>query len=185
MRQNRVLSFMAAIPALILSACTQTTTEARHLPELKTVPKVEISRYLGKWYEIASFPQWFQKDCAATTATYSLRPDGQIDVLNACRKGGLEGPPDQAHGRAYAVDETATKLKVTFFWPFYGDYWVIDLAPDYSYAVVGHPSRDYLWILSRTPTLDQATYGGIVTRLTGQGYDLARLSRTAQNPVGP
>lgn len=181
----RISRFAAALPILLTAACTQTTTAARHLPELKTVPKVEISRYLGTWYEIASFPQWFQKDCAATTATYTLRPDGQIDVLNACRKGGLDGPPEQARGRAYAVDETATKLKVTFFWPFYGDYWVIDLAPDYSYAVVGHPSRDYLWILSRTPRLDQATYDGILTRLTGQGYDLSRLNRTAQNPIGP
>lgn len=177
MRLNR---FLAAIPALLLATCTASTTDRNHLPELQTVPKVEMSRYLGTWYEIASFPQWFQKGCAATTATYSLRPDGQIDVLNACRKGGLDGLEDRAHGRAYALDASNTKLKVTFFWPFYGDYWVIDLADDYSYAVVGHPSRDYLWILSRQSHMDPATYKTILGHIRAQGYEMERLQKTQQ-----
>lgn len=177
MRLNR---FFATLPAILLAACTQTTTDRNHLPELQTVSKVEISRYLGKWYEIASFPQWFQKDCTATTATYSVRADSQIDVVNACRKGSLTGQEDSAHGRAYAIDATNTKLKVTFFWPFYGDYWVIDLADDYSYAVVGHPSRDYLWILARQPHMEPATYEAILGRIRTQGYETGRLIRTEQ-----
>lgn len=152
---------------------------------LQTVPKVDLPRYLGTWYEIASFPQWFQKGCTATTATYSLRPDGDIAVRNACRKNTLDGPPDEAKGRAYIADKTTNaKLRVTFFWPFFGDYWVIDLAPDYSYAVVGHPSRDYLWILSRQPKMDPAVYEAILSRLKAQGYDLSRLQKTLQ-PDGP
>ena len=96
--------------------------------------------------------------------------DGEIDVLNKCRKGSLDGPEDSAEGRARIVDqESNAKLEVSFFGPFWGDYWIIDLGPDYEYAVVGHPSRDYLWILSRTPTLDDATYDGILEPTRSDG----------------
>lgn len=150
-------------------------------PPLKTVAHVDLSRYLGTWYEIASFPQWFQKGCTATTATYALRGDGKIDVLNACHKDSLAGPRDEAHGHAYIADKASNaKLRVTFFWPFYGDYWVIDLGENYEYAVVGHPSRNYLWILSRKPQMDAAVYEGILSRLKAQGYDLSRLQKTLQ-----
>ena len=102
---------------------------------------VDLTRYLGTWYEIASFPQRFQRGCTATKATYSLRADGDIDVVNQCRKGSPTGKEDVAKGRARVVDRVSdAKLEVSFFRPFWGDYWVIDLAPDYSYAVVGHPS---------------------------------------------
>ena len=142
---------------------------------------VELERYTGTWYEIASFPQSFQRGCTATTAVYTLRRDGEIDVLNRCRKGSLDGKEKSVRGRARVVDRTTNaKLSVTFFRPFRGDYWIIDLADDYSYAVVGHPSRDYLWILSRTPTMDDATWEGIMTRLQAQGYETKRLARTAQ-----
>lgn len=164
--------------ALMLFGCAH---RSENQPPLQTVAHVDLNRYLGTWYEIASFPQWFQKGCTATTATYSLRPDGQIDVLNACRKNSLDGKRDEAHGRAKVVDKISNaKLKVTFFWPFYGDYWVIDLGPDYEYAVVGHPSRDYLWILSRKPQMAPAVYEGILNRLKAQGYDLSRLQKTVQ-----
>ncbi len=148
---------------------------------LKAVEHVDLQRYLGTWYEIASFPQAFQAGCMATTATYSLRPDGDIDVLNRCRKGSLDGPLNEARGRARVVDaKTGAKLRVSFFRPFWGDYWVIDLGPDYEYAVVGHPSRDYLWILSRRPQMEASTYAAILERLHAQGYDTSRLQRTAQ-----
>jgi len=166
-------------------ACSESTTERLELPPLQTVPEVELERYLGTWYEIASYPQRFQEGCTATTATYTLRTDGEIDVLNKCRKGSLDGPEDVAEGRARVVDrQSNAKLEVSFFWPFWGDYWVIDLGPDYEYAVVGHPSRDYLWILSRTPTLAESTYDGILSRLQDRGYPLDRLQRTLQ-PTPP
>lgn len=164
-----------------LAGCATTTTERLGLPPLKTVPKVDLTRYVGTWYEIASYPQRFQKGCTGTTATYSLRDDGQIRVVNRCRKGSLDGEEKKVVGRARVVDpKTNAKLEVTFFWPFWGDYWIIDLDDAYTYAVVGHPSRDYLWILSRTPVMDEAVYRGILRRLEAQGYPTGRLKRTLQ-----
>jgi len=158
-----------------------TTTERLGLPPLQTVAKVDLSRYTGTWYEIASYPQRFQKGCTNTTATYTLRDDGEIGVVNRCRKGSLEGEEDSAEGRARVVDATTNaKLEVTFFRPFWGDYWIIDLGENYEYAVVGHPGRDYLWILSRTPTMEESVYQGILNRLQTKGYPLDRLQKTLQ-----
>lgn len=170
---------MTAALGLFVAGCAASTTERLGLPPLETVPRVELSRYLGTWYEIAAIPQSFQRGCTATTATYSLRDDGQIDVLNRCRVGSVDGEEKAAKGRARVVDKaTNAKLEVSFFRPFWGDYWVIDLAPDYSYAVVGHPGRDYLWILSRSSTMPAATYDGILERLEAKGYETERLVRT-------
>lgn len=177
-------SLAVLLVAGLASGCAQSTTQRESLPPLETVEHVELSRYLGTWYEIASYPQRFQAGCTATTATYSLRDDGTIDVLNRCRKGGLDGKLDEAKGRARVVDEvTNAKLEVSFFRPFWGDYWIIDLDSEgYRYAVVGHPGRDYLWILSREPQLDPAVYEGILARLEEQRYDTSRLVRTLQVP---
>ena len=133
---------------------------------LTVVDTVNLNRYLGKWYEIASYPAWFQKGCTGSTAEYSLLPDGRIQVVNRCHKGSREGPLKESKGKAEVVDTTPNaKLKVWFFWPFKGNYWIIDLNPDYQWAVLGEPSRKYLWILSRTPTMDEAVYQGILGRL--------------------
>lgn len=175
--------FPLVLLATLTGACAGRTTTARDgLPPLQTVERVELPRYLGTWYEIASYPQRFQAGCTATTANYSLRDDGQISVLNRCRKGSLDGKLDEAEGRARVVDEvTNAKLEVSFFGPFWGDYWIIDLDEEgYRYAVVGHPGRDYLWILSREPQLDPAVYEGILERLREQHYDTSRLVRTLQ-----
>ena len=173
---------VGAVWALAMSAgCATSTTERLRLAPLEAVAQVDLSRYLGTWHEIANFPQSFQRGCTATTATYTLRADGDIDVLNFCRKGSLDGKEKSALGRARVVDRaTNAKLEVSFFRPFWGDYWIIDLADDYSYAVVGHPGRDYLWILARTPTMDEATFQGIVARLQARGYETSRLVRTLQ-----
>jgi apolipoprotein D and lipocalin family protein len=174
-----------ALGSLAVIGCAPTTTTRLGLPELRTVPHVDLDRYLGTWYDIASFPQRFQRGCSGTTATYTLRGDGLIDVLNRCRKGSLTAKESLAKGRARVVDQTTNaKLKVSFFRPFWGDYWIIDLGPNYEYAVVGHPSRDYLWILSRTPNMDGAVYEGILGRLRQQGYEVERLSRTQQQAGG-
>jgi apolipoprotein D and lipocalin family protein len=149
---------------------------------LQTVPKVDLDRYLGTWYEIATIPQRFQKGCTGVTATYSLRPDGKIDVFNQCHKDSLNGKHKQVHGRAWVVDkETNAKLKVQFFWPFSGAYWIIELDSNYQYAVVGHPNRNYLWILCRTPQMDEGLYGNLLKRLQEvHGYDLSMLKKTPQ-----
>jgi apolipoprotein D and lipocalin family protein len=152
------------------------TTGANMKNPLPVVSKVELSRYLGTWYEIARYPNRFQRDCFGSTATYSLREDGDIKVVNTCRKGSPDGPIDSIEGKAWVVDEaTNAKLKVRFFWPFSGNYWIIGLGSDYEYAIVGDPSRDYLWILSRTPTLDDAALQKILDQLPTLGYDPAKL----------
>lgn len=168
---------------LATGCLTTTTTERRHLPELQTVDYVDLSRYQGTWYEIARFPHRFERGCANTTASYELRDDGQMNVVNRCRKGLPDGELETIEGRARVVDPaTNAKLEVSFFWPLWGDYWIIDLGPSYEYAVVGHPSRDFLWILSRTPTMDEAVYATLVERLEAQGYETERLVTTTQSP---
>lgn len=171
--------FSALLPLLALfMGCAQVD---EGLPVLETVPAVEIESYLGTWYEIARFPHPFQKNCVATKAIYSQRDDGQIDVYNECRDTKLDGPLKSANGRARVVDEQSqARLEVTFFWPFWGDYWIIDLDDDYRWAVVGHPSRKYLWILSREPSVDEAVLQGILERLRGQRYETERLLWTLQ-----
>lgn len=165
---------------LLLLACGCATTTSREgLPPLTAVAAVDLERYLGTWFEIASFPQSFQAGCTATTATYRQQSDGIIEVRNACRLGAPDGEAKVALGRA-RVGESTAKLEVSFFGPFRADYWIIALADDYAWAVVGHPSRDYLWILSRTPTVDEDTYAGIVRDLDARGYQTERLQRTQQ-----
>ncbi len=163
----------------LLAACAHAPSG----PPLRTVDRVDLGRYVGKWYEIATIPMSFQKGCVGVTATYTLRTDGDVDVVNTCRKETLDGPERQATAKAWSVDPSNAKLVVRFFWPFTGDYWIIDLDPDYRWAVVGHPSREYLWVLSRTPQMPEATYEGILQRLRAQSYDVSRLVRTPQ-PAG-
>jgi apolipoprotein D and lipocalin family protein len=144
----------------------------------RTVESVDLKRYTGTWYEIARYPNRFQKKCAAAvSATYTLRADGKIDVLNQCIE--ADGELRTAKGKAKVVDpETNAKLKVTFFWPFSGDYWILELDQDYTYAVVGEPKRKYLWILSRSPEMDRELYAEILERIQAQGYDTTRLILT-------
>ena len=161
------------IPMLmLLTACT-----AAQAAPVSTVPKVDLDRYLGTWYEIAHLPMFFQRQCVGdTTAQYGLREDGRISVLNRCRtaKGWQE-----AIGRAKVMPDTGNaKLKVTFFWPFSGDYWVIGLDPEYRWALVGNPSRKYLWLLSRTPSLSQDQLDIARQAALAQGYNLTGLLMT-------
>lgn len=151
------------------------------LPPLQTVSQVDIPRYLGIWFEIARYPNRFQKDCVASRATYTLRDDGNLSVLNECYDKAKPGKLRSAHGKAWVVDPlSSAKLKVSFFWPFSGDYWIIDLGQEYEYAVVGHPQRKYLWILSREETMEEGTYLAILDRLTQQHYDITKIIKSDQ-----
>lgn len=151
------------------------------LPSLKVVSFVDINRYTGTWYEIARYPHKFQEGCVGSRATYKLREDGKLSVLNECYEGSDKSNLRSAKGKAWIVDtNTNAKLRVSFFWPFSGDYWIIDLGRDYEYAVIGHPTRKYLWVLSRTQVMDESVYEGIISRLKEQHYDSARLIRTGQ-----
>jgi apolipoprotein D and lipocalin family protein len=173
MSKPRWLLLLAFIAAMVIGC------GAGEAP-LTTVPYVELPRYLGQWYEIARYPAWFEKQCARdVTAAYALRDDGKIGVVNSCVK--QDGSRRQSTGWARIEDKrTQAKWKVTFFWPFFGSYWVLELGPQYEYAVVGEPGRKYLWILSRTPQMSDEQYREITGRLAAKGYDAAKLMRVRQ-----
>ena len=150
--------------------------------DLQTVEHLDLARYVGLWHEIASFPQRYTRNCYNVTAEYALRDDGRISVVNSCHKGSATGRLSTIRGVARVVDESSNaKLKVRFFWPFEGDYWVIELGENYEYAVVSDPTRATLWILSRTPTINQATLDFLLDRLTNvHGFDVSKLKYTQQ-----
>ena len=179
---------------IILAACAVLAVAAvvradKKREPLRVVPSVDPERYAGRWYEIARLPNRFQTKCAGdVTADYAVRGGGGFDVLNRCRR--ADGRTAEAKGRARAADARGpnSKLKVRFapaylsFLPFvWGDYQIIDLAPDYSHAVVGEPGRKYLWVLSRTPRMDDEAYARAVARAAEQGFDVSRLLRTEQS----
>lgn len=154
---------------------------------LQTVKSVDLKLYSGTWYEIASIPMSFQNpECVGTTATYTLNPDGSIKVWNQCYIPDPKGYYlEKVEGRAIVADKQSNaKLKVSFGGPFEGDYWIIALDPAYSYALVGHPSRNYLWVLSRQPTMEKATYETLLAAARAQGYDTRRLQRTPRREEG-
>lgn len=156
----------------LLSCSNKTTT-------VKTVDFVDINKYSGKWYEIASFPQSFQKGCHNTTAEYSIGSDGNIVVENRCNKDSLTGKESYVKGKAFVVPNSGnSRLKVQFFWPFKGDYWIIDLDENYTYAAVGSPNKKYLWILSRKTVMEQDTYATLLKKLENMGFDINKLQKT-------
>ena len=155
---------------------------------LQTVDSVELDRYLGRWYDIASYPASFQKGCRCSTADYEMVPGKNfIRVTNRCIKFDQgKSKISIARGKAFIVKGSSNaKLKVQFFWPFRGDYYIIGLANDYSWAIVGHPKRKYLWILSRESFMPTDTYKGILNIIKQHGYDLKRLQKTPQNCDNP
>ncbi len=158
---------------LLFSACSSKN------PPLQTVQKVDINRYLGTWYEIARYEHFFEKDCKNVSANYSMLDEQTIKVVNRCTNM-LTNEKKEAIGRAYATDDTNSKLKVSFFRPFYGDYWVMILDENYDYVVVGTPSREYLWILCRKPILDEKIKNEILQKLPTLGFDTSKLIWTIQ-----
>jgi len=157
------------------------STTIAHSQTLQTVPSIDLKKYTGKWYEIASYPQRFQKGCHCTTAEYTLSDKGYVIVENRCNRDSVNGKQSYIKGKAFVDNHSGNaKLKVQFFWPFKGKYWIIDLADDYTYAVVSHPNKKYLWILSRTPKLDNKLYDQIISRLKDKGFDLSKLILTVQ-----
>lgn len=148
-------------------------------PPLETVESVDVNKYLGKWYEIARLPNSFQKKCDCTTAEYSLIDSTTIRVINKCIK---NGETDVANGKAFVVEgSNNSKLRVQFFWPFRGDYWIIALDKEnYKYALVGTPSRKYLWILARTPEMKEDTLKNLISFAKNKGFDTTQLIFTKQ-----
>ncbi len=172
------------LPGITISHVASAESNTK-LPAPNVVEDVDLNRYIGRWYEIALIPVWFQKDCAGgTTAEYTLVKEGVVSVVNRCCT--KDGKVKEAKGRAWVMDKkTPAKLKVSFFslfgfWLFAGHYWIIDLGPEYQYAVIGHPSRNLGWILSRTPKLPEEVLKGIVERLEANGYNFSQFKMTNQ-----
>lgn len=170
---------LLALPfVLTLGACVSGPSGNPNPPQ--PAKAVELERYMGKWYEVARYDMRFEKGCEGVTAEYSKRPDGLIRVLNTCRQGAVDGPVKVAEGKAKVVDTaTNAKLKVSFFGPFFGDYWVLDHADDYSWSVVGEGSGKYLWLLSRGLPTD-ADRAALTARAEALGYDVMMLRPTKQ-----
>src|SRR5512141_760731 len=178
------LMTVGAVLLVLMVSVGPAGAESTTRPPLRTVDSVDLSRYSGTWHEIARYPNRFQRDCQSdTTAEYTLRKDGKVQIVNSCRQ--KDGKTKTARGTAKVADKTTNaKLRVTFFWPFYGDYWVIGLSADYHYAIVGEPKRKYLWVLSRTPEMDEATYKEVLEQIREAGYDPGKLIKTPQSPGG-
>ncbi len=183
---------MSKIYTALLSGCLlvlsfSASSQTNDVP-VKTIPSLDVQRYMGTWYEIAKYPNWFQRKCMSDTkAVYSARADGTLKVLNSCKS--ADGNLSEAEGTARQIGaKDSPKLEVRFapawlsFLPLvWGDYWVIDLDPQYQIAVVSDPRREYLWILSRTPQLDKKVYDEVLQRIQNQQFDVSKLEPTSQS----
>jgi apolipoprotein D and lipocalin family protein len=175
MKNKQILAASAAAAGLAAVAMIVRSKNNR----LETVGHVDLEKYLGKWYEIARFPHSFEHGCTCSVAEYSLNEDGTIKILNSCMK---HGRFDIAEGKASVTDKkTNAKLSVEFVRPFSGKYWIIALAHDYSYAMVGHPNRKYLWILNRKSQMDEQTYNYLLVQAASKGFDVRNLVKTEQD----
>jgi apolipoprotein D and lipocalin family protein len=180
-------SLMSVVCVMLVTSLMTSAQTHQPAGPVRTVPSVNLDRYAGEWFEIARFPNRFQRKCAGDVrATYARRSDGLIDVINRCRSAG--GEAIEAKGLARVVDtRTSSKLKVRFapaflsFLPFvWGDYWIVGLAGDYSWAVVGSPDRSYLWILARANVMDAGAYDSALASARASGFDVDRLVKTSQ-----
>jgi apolipoprotein D and lipocalin family protein len=170
-----------ALILLVLIACKQPAMPQPDQTIEKSFP-FELEKYLGTWYEIARFDHSFERDLQGVTATYSLRDDGKIKVLNEGYKNSLNGKYQQAIGKAKLLSpETPRNLKVSFFLFFYAPYNILELDPDYQYALIGSNSDNYLWILSRTPQLENHTYEMLLEKARKRGYNTDKLIKVIQS----
>ena len=170
---------LCTLPIALLAACAGSPGPVGNSAVPEPAKAVELDRYLGKWFEMARYEAPFQKDCEGVTADYALREDGKISVVNSCTK---DGKRTTADGKAKIVEGSGNaKLKVSFFGPFYGDYWILDRAEDYSWAIVGEPSGRYLWMLTREAQPEPAVRALIEARVRELGYDWSLVRVTDQS----
>ena len=171
---KKFMMLLSLVTGLAAVGPVTNTITANENDELQVVDYVDLERYLGTWYEVAAIPQWFQRDCLKSTAEYSLKEPGKIRVINRCT---TEDGEKKVKGKAWVTDETTNaKLKVQFFWPFSGNYWIIELDSDYRFAVVGEPEREALWILSREPVLEPEILEDLLDQIEYiHGYDRNKI----------
>src|SRR5665647_258868 len=174
----RIFRLLLIFSVLFVFNCTKTNSQ---MIDQTTVKVLDLNSYLGKWYEIARFPHSFEKNLVGVTATYRLKADGMIEVLNEGFKNTLDGEHSQAIGKAKIPNKLEPgKLRVSFFWIFYADYFVLELDPNYHYVMIGSSSDKYFWILSRTPQMDPAVYNMLCDKARKRGYNLEKLYKVPQ-----
>lgn len=182
MNPRRLFLLLGLLAPLLLGGCATSAT-AMKTPPLRTVPHVDLARYMGDWRVIANIPYFAEKGCVDSIETYRPRPDGKIDNIFTYRKKTFAAPPSQVRALARVFDpQTNAEWRITFFKIITAKYLILDLDPDYRWTVVGHPSRDYGWIMAREKTLPDATYAAILKRLAAQGYDPAKFQKVPQLP---
>jgi apolipoprotein D and lipocalin family protein len=172
-----------SLPALFVSSIFIFTgcASAPKPPLTHTVPYVDLNRYLGNWYVIANIPYFLENGKVATFDTYSMRPDGRMNNIFTFRRGTFTAPEESWHGVAWVVNhQSNAEWKVRFIWPFSTTYLVLELDPDYRWAVVATPGHKLLWVLARERSLDDATYAGILQRCAAQGYDVKLITKVPQ-----
>jgi len=170
---------IAAITMAIFFSCVNSAKTQSSA--IKTVDKVDLERYMGKWYEIARFPHSFEKGLVGVSATYSLKKNGKVEVINQGFKGSLTGKMKRAKGFAKVPDPNVPgRLMVYFFWPFGGEYLILDLDENYQYVLVGSSSKNYLWILSRLTKMDDTTYNILINKAESLGFDTSKLEKVLQ-----
>ena len=167
---KRLLTILlVSTSSLLITGCLNQPVYRQSNTPLQTVSSVDLNKYLGKWYEIYRLPNWFEDDdCVTVTAEYGLRDDGGVSVLNTCHKASKK---EEARGIAKIVEGSSnSKLKVSFFRPFYGDYWILDLASDYSWVLIGEPAGKYFWILARDKKLSPELEESLLVKAEKLGY---------------
>jgi len=164
-----LLTVSITLSSLVIGGCLNQPVYRQSTTPLQTVSSIDLNRYLGKWYEIYRLPNWFEDaDCMTVTAEYSLRADDGVSVLNTCHK---QSKKVEAKGIAKVVENSNnSKLRVSFFRPFYGDYWILDLANDYSWVLIGEPAGKYFWILARDKKLSPELEESLLVKAEKLGY---------------
>ncbi|NVO31136.1 lipocalin family protein [Hymenobacter lapidiphilus] len=181
LKRRQPVLFGAAAAVVTAGVAAYAYSRRKTHPNLPTVAHVDLKQYAGLWYEIARLPVRFEKGCQHVTAEYTVRPDGKVGVRNTCHQGSIGGPATTATASAWATDETNAKLKVQFFWPFTGDYWILALdETGYQYALVGSPDRETLWILSRMPHLPLAVREQLLAKGRELGFPVENMLFTPQ-----
>lgn len=162
---------------IILTGCSNRDNKKTENIPLKSVEKIDLNKYMGIWYEIGRYPNKFQSEsCDLVTAEYTLKNDGTVKVVNSCWQDSVGGKRlARAEGKAVVIKNEISKLKVTFFWPFSGNYWIIEIDENYTYAVVSEPKREYLWILSRNPIMEKNKINEINKKLNSNGFDSSKI----------
>ena len=174
---HRFLS-LTCITLLLLMGCSTTPTKQ---PPLKTVAQVDLPRFMGAWYVIGTIPWFVEKENVGTMDVYKARPDGKIDITYVFHKKELSAKRQEMHAVGTVVDKKSNATwGVQFIWPFKAPYLVIDLAPDYSTTVIGHPSRDLIWIMARKPIMSETEYQSVLSKVAAQGYDIHRIVKVPQ-----